>query len=85
MDKIEIKLRIIRRLVKWRKWGASHTENIIGGLPSHLKGNKKVKEIIKELEKDEWIIPKIKTNETHYSLNVNKSNEILEFYEKNQE
>jgi hypothetical protein len=82
MDKNEIKLRIIRRLVKWRKWGSSHTENIIGGLPSHLKGSKMVKEIIKELEKDEWIIPKIKTNEIHYSLNVEKADEILEFYEK---
>ena len=50
----------------------SHTENIIGGLPSHLKGSKETKEAIKELEKDKWIIPKIKTKEIHYSLNANK-------------
>ena len=78
----EIKKRIIIRLVKWRKWGGSHTENIIGGLPSHLKGSKATKQVLKELEKDQWIIPAKKTGEIHYSLNPEKTDEILQFYEK---
>ncbi len=76
-----IKVRIIRRLVKWRKWGGSHTENIFGGLPRHLVGSKLTKTAIKELENDEWIIPAKKTGETHYSLNPEKTEEILQFYE----
>ncbi len=79
---IEVKARIIRKLVQWRKWGGSHTENILGGLPTHLIGNKVTKQTLKELEKDEWIIPAKKTGEIHYSLNPRKANEILEFYEK---
>lgn len=77
-----VKKRIIIRLVRWRKWGGSHTENIIGGIPSHLKGAKITKQAIKELERDQWIIPAIKTGETHYSLNPKKIDEILQFYEK---
>ena len=79
---MEVKVRIIRKLVLWRKWGGSHTENILKGLPSHLRGDKVTKEALKELEKDEWIIPAKKTGEIHYSLNPRKTNEILEFYEK---
>ena len=82
LSAIEIKARIIRKLVQWRKWGGSHTENILKGLPSHLKGDKVTKDALKELEKDEWIIPAKKTGEIHYSLNPRKTNEILEFYEK---
>ena len=73
---------IFRVYVGWRKWGGSHTENIIGGLPSHLKGSRDTKQAIKELEKDRWIIPAKKTGEIHYSLNPRKANEILRFYEK---
>jgi hypothetical protein len=76
-----IKARIIRKLVLWRKWGGSHTENIINGLPSHLKGDKLTKQAIRELERDEWLIPAMKTGEIHYSLNPRKADEILEFYE----
>lgn len=79
--KIEIKARIIRKLVQWRKWGGSHTENILKGLPSHLRGAKITKEVLYELEKDGWVIPAKKTKETHYSLNPRKTNEILQFYE----
>lgn len=79
---LEIKARIIRKLVRWRKWGGSHTENILNGLPSHLKGAKITKQALKELERDQWIIPAIKTGETHYSLNPRKTDEILKFYEK---
>ena len=79
--KDDIKKRIIIKLVRWRKWGGSHTENILSGMPKHLIGDKMTKQAIKELERDEWIIPAKKTGETHYSLNPKKTNEILEFYE----
>ena len=79
---IDIKARIIRKLVQWRKWSSSHTENVISGLPSHLRGVKLTKNALKELVKDGWLIPTIKTKETHYSLNLKKTDEILKFYEK---
>ena len=82
LSKLEIKARIIRKLVRWQKWGGAHTENILNGLPKHLRGDKVVKEVLKELEKDEWLIPVKKTGETHYYLNSKKTNEILQFYEK---
>jgi len=78
----EIKARIINKLVRWRKWGASHTENILNGLPSHLKGRKITKQVLKELIRDEWIIPANKTGEIHYSLNPRKAGKILDFYEE---
>jgi len=81
-SKIEIKARIIRKLVRWQKWGGAHTENILNGLPTHLRGDKTVKQALKELEKDEWLIPAKKTGEIHYSLNSKKADEILQFYEK---
>jgi len=79
---LEIKARIIRKLIKWRKWGGAHTENILKGLPSHLIGEKVTKQALKELIKDQWLIPVMKTGETHYSLNPKKVKEILQFYEK---
>ncbi|MBI2671618.1 hypothetical protein HYX16_01660 [Candidatus Woesearchaeota archaeon] len=78
----EIKARIINKLVRWKKWGASHTENIIKGLPSHLKGEKITKQVLKQLIRDEWIIPAIKTGEIHYSLNPRKADKILGFYKE---
>ena len=50
---LEIKARIIRKLVQWRKWGGSHTENILGGIPGHLRGAKITKQALKELVQDE--------------------------------
>lgn len=79
----DLKAIIIRKLVQWRKWGASHTENVISGLPSHLRGDKITKKALKELVKDEWLLPAIKTGETHYSLNPKKADEILKFFENN--
>jgi hypothetical protein len=78
----DIKVRIIRRLVLWRKWGGSHTENIINGLPSHLRGDKTARKALKELIKSKWIVASTKTQETHYSLNPKKAAEILDFYER---
>ena len=80
---IDIKAIIIKKLVQWRKWGGSHTEKVISGLPSHLRGDKITKKALKELVKDKWLLPAMKTGETHYSLNPKKADEILRFYEKN--
>ena len=79
---LDIKARIIRKLVQWRKWGSSHTENVLNGLPTHLKGDKMTKQALKELERDGWILPAKKTGEIHYSLNPEKTGDILQFYEK---
>ena len=81
-DKIDIKVRIIRKLVKWKKWGGTHTENILKGLPSHLIGAKITKQALKELIDIQWIISVKKTGEIHYFLNQNKVKEIAGFYEK---
>lgn len=79
---IDIKARIIRGLVRWRKWGGSHTENVIAGLPSNLIGSKITKKAIEVMVKDRWLIPAKKTREIHYSLNPRKAEEILMFYER---
>ena len=79
ITRTEIKAHIIRKLVLWRKWGGSHTENIVGGFPTHLRGDKLTKTAIKELVQQEWLLPAKKTNEIHYSLNPRKSNEIPNF------
>ena len=79
---LKIKVRIIRKLVKWRKWGGSHTENVLGGLPTHLPGDQMTNQALKELERDRWILPAKKTGEIHYSLNPEKTAEILQFYEQ---
>ncbi len=78
---LEIKKHIVKKLVQWRKWGASHTENILRGLPSHWRGGKETKNVLKELVKNRWLLSAKKTGEIHYSLNSEKANEILEFYE----
>ena len=79
---VEVKARIINKLVRWRKWGGAHTENILKGMPFHLRGERVTKQALKELEKDGWIVPAKKTGEIHYPLNSRKADEILQFYEK---
>lgn len=81
LTSFDIKARIVRKLVQWRKWGGSHTENILRGLPSHLRGEKITKKALKELIRDQWIVPAIKTGEVHFSLNPRKMAKILQFYE----
>ncbi|MBI2656619.1 hypothetical protein HYX03_02685 [Candidatus Woesearchaeota archaeon] len=82
LSKIDIKSRVVRKLVRWQKWGGAHTENVLKGLPKHIVGEKIVKDALKELVKDEWLIPVRKTGEIHYYLNSRKTDEILQFYEK---
>jgi len=82
ITKEDVKKRIVNKMVRWKKWGGAHTENILKGLPIHLRGDKLTKQALKELIKDGWLIPLKKTNEIHYSLNSKKSSEILRFYER---
>lgn len=53
ISKTDIKLSIIRKLILWRKWNNSHTENILNGLPKHIRGLKITKDAIEELIKDD--------------------------------
>ena len=82
MDTHFIKVKIIKKMVRWNKWGAAHTENILKGLPKYLKGEKITKKTLKELIQSQWIIPANKTGEIHYSLNPEKTEDILKFYEE---
>ena len=68
-SKLDIKIRIVKSLVRWKKWGGAHTENILKSLPSHLIGAKITKQALKELIDVQWIIPVKKTGEIHYFLN----------------
>ncbi|MDP3728310.1 MAG: hypothetical protein Q8R18_02540 [bacterium] len=65
--------------------GCSHTENIFGGLPRSIRGSKNTKQAVKELVLDGWLIALIKTQEIHYSLNPEKAEEILGYYEQQKE
>ena len=79
LSMMDVKARIIRKLVQWRKWGGSHTENIFGGLPGHLRGAKVVDKAIQELYQLEFLTKLKKTGEWHVSLNPRKKEEIYRF------
>ena len=49
----------------------------------HFKRFQNLKQIVKELEKKEWLIVHKKPNYTAISLNTHKKLEIIEFIEKN--
>jgi len=89
LTKEQIKGRILRKLIRWKKWGGAHTENIYQGLPDHIRGEKIVDEVMQELIQEQWLLRQIKTGEMHYSLNPRKVKEVMQFYEeycqKNQE
>ena len=86
MDEREIQVFIIRKLMGFKppKWGASHTEetNLVKGLPKHLRGIKITKRAIKDLYKKEFLLRKMSTGEIHVSLNPRKTEEIMNFLEK---
>jgi len=75
-----VKAAIVSKLVRWNKWGGAHTENILSGIPRHLRGTKEAKHALKELVQSGWLIVAVKTKELHYSLNPEKAAEILTFY-----
>ena len=82
MDVHYVKTKIVEKMINRRKWGASHTENILKGIPKSLKGSKITKKALKELIQSQWILPAKKTGEIHFSLNPEKTDEILKFYEE---
>ena len=77
-----VKFHVIQKLLYWNKWGDSHTEHILNGIPRHEFGSKIVKKAIRELVKNEWILAAMKTQEIHYSLNPGKKEEILNFFQE---
>ncbi|MBU2589521.1 MAG: hypothetical protein KJ939_01415 [Nanoarchaeota archaeon] len=83
MQKEVIQKKILRKLMSMKphKWGKSHTEenNLVKGLPSHLRGCKVVDKAIKELYNLQFLTRLKKTGEWHVSLNPRKKEEIYRF------
>ena len=83
MDKQLIQEKILRKLMSMNppKWGNSHTEedNLLKGLPKHLRGTKVVQNAIDELYKMEFLTKLKKTGEWHVSLNPRKKEDIYRF------
>jgi len=69
---------ILKKLFRHRYIGGRHTEirNAMKGFPPPLL--KEVKEEIKNLINDGYLLSKMSTGETHISLNPRKINEIRE-------
>jgi len=67
---------ILKKLFRHRYIGGRHTEirNAIKGFPPPLL--KEVKEEIKNLIKEDYLLSKMSTGEIHISLNPRKLNEI---------
>ena len=70
-----IKRFILRRLVNLGKVGGAHTSifNLGKGLPSHIRSNKKgqkaIKQAVKELINERFLLSKPSTGEQHVSVN----------------
>lgn len=83
MKEKEIQDKILRKLMAMNppKWGNSHTEedNLLKGLPKHLRGTKVVQNAIEELYKLEFLTKLKKTGEWHVSLNPRKKEDIYGF------
>ncbi|MBU1203965.1 MAG: hypothetical protein KKG60_02765 [Nanoarchaeota archaeon] len=84
-ETIHIMWHILSKLNRMNKIGGAHTEikNLGKGLPSSLtstnKGKKRIKEAIKELISNEFLLTKPSTGEIHVSLNPRKLKDIREF------
>ena len=83
MGKKFIQEKILRKLMAMNppKWGNSHTEedNLLKGLPKHLRGTKVVQDAVDDLYKMDFLIKLKKTGEWHVSLNPRKKEEIYRF------
>lgn len=83
-EDVFIKRFILRKLINLGKIGGSHTSafNLTKGLPNHLRSNKKgqktIKQAIKELINNRLLLSKQSTNEQHISVNPKKVGEIKE-------
>ncbi len=76
MNGPEIRNAILRKLVSLGKWGGSHTsfDNLPKGFPKHLRGE--VKEMAKELIKENFILAKPTSYSLEVSLNPSMKKEI---------
>ena len=79
MEKEQLKGFIIKKLFHHGYIGGKHTdvENLKKGLPGHFRGN--VTEVVKELLKEEILIPKPASYGLHVSLNPRKTEEIEKY------
>lgn len=83
-ETVFIKRFILRKLISLGKVGGSHTVifNLEKGLPNHLrsskKGRKAIKQAIKELTNEGFLLSKPSTGEQHVSINPRKIKEIKE-------
>lgn len=79
-----IKLFMLRKLIALGKVGGAHTAifNLSKGLPNHIRSNKQgqkeIKQAIKELTNDRFLLSKPSTGEEHVSINSRKIKEIKE-------
>jgi hypothetical protein len=80
-DYNSIKNFILRKLVRHRMWMHKHTSihNLPKGLPDYLRSKKDVKDVIKDLLKEELLLSKPTNYGLEVSLNINKKKEIEEF------
>ncbi len=84
-DVVFIKRFILRKLINLGKVGGAHTAifNLSKGLPNHIRSNKRgqkaIKQAIKQLINDRFLLSKQSTNQQHVSINPRKIKEIQEF------
>ena len=73
-----IKRFILRKLVRKRMWLHKHTSinNLPKGLPDNLRSSGNVKKAIKELLKENLLLPKPTNYGLEISLNIRKKAEI---------
>lgn len=76
MEKEQLKGFVVKKLFQHGYIGGRHTdiENLKKGLPGHVRGD--VKEAVKELIKEELLIPKPTSYGLHVSLNPLKREEM---------
>lgn len=76
-----IKKFILRKLVRHRMWLHKHTSihNLSKGLPDHLRSKKEVKDVIKDLLKEGFLLSKPTNYGLEVSLNIKMKKEIEDF------
>lgn len=89
-----LKIFILRILIRGNIWGGKHMplKHVTSGLPylyrTNLQGKKEIKNAIKELCNDEWIILSSKrtgkSSEEHISLNPRKIPDIHAYVDNSQ-
>lgn len=75
----EIKGKILHKLTRLGKFQHSHTsiDNLPKGFPSHLRGG--VKDLVKELKKEEILLSKPTSYGEEISINIEKKEIIMKY------